>query len=40
LIEGTVVGGLVNVASFYPSQIPDPKASTKERGEKNVLSYI
>jgi hypothetical protein len=32
---------------FYPSQIPDlgsripdPKTSTKERGEKNLLSYL
>jgi hypothetical protein len=23
---------------FYPSQIPDPKTATKERGEKNLLS--
>ena len=25
---------------FYPSRIPDPKTATKERGEKNLLSYI
>jgi hypothetical protein len=22
---------------FYPSQIPDPKTATKDRGEKNVV---
>jgi hypothetical protein len=25
---------------FYPSRIPDPETSTKERGEKNLLSYL
>jgi hypothetical protein len=25
---------------FYPSRILDPKTATKERGEKNVLSYL
>jgi hypothetical protein len=25
---------------FYPSRIPDPKTATKERGEKNLLSYL
>jgi hypothetical protein len=25
---------------FYPSRIPDPKTATKERGEKNLLSFI
>ncbi len=25
---------------FSPSRIPDPKTSTKERGEKNLLSYL
>ncbi len=25
---------------FYPSQIPDPKTATKERGEKNLLSHL
>ncbi len=25
---------------FYPSRIPDPKTATKERGEKNLLSYF
>jgi hypothetical protein len=24
---------------FYPSRIPDPKNSTKERGEKNLYSH-
>jgi hypothetical protein len=25
---------------FYPSRIPDPKTATKERGEKNLMSYV
>jgi hypothetical protein len=25
---------------FYPSWIPDPKTASKERGEKNLLSYL
>jgi hypothetical protein len=25
---------------FYPSRIPDPKTATKERSEKNMLSYL
>jgi hypothetical protein len=25
---------------FYPSRISDPKTATKERGEKNLLSYL
>jgi hypothetical protein len=25
---------------FYPSRIPDPKTAKKERGEKNMLSYL
>jgi len=25
---------------FYPSQIPDPKTATKERGEKNNFCLI
>jgi hypothetical protein len=25
---------------FYPSRIPDPKTARKERGEKNLLSYL
>ena len=25
---------------FYPSRIPDSKTATKERGEKNLLSYL
>ncbi len=25
---------------FHPSRIPDPKTTTKKRGEKNLLSYL
>jgi hypothetical protein len=25
---------------FYPSRIPDPKTATKERGKKNLMSYL
>jgi hypothetical protein len=27
-------------SDFYLSRIPDPKTATKERGEKNELSYF
>jgi hypothetical protein len=33
-------GCLSRILIFPPSRIPDPKTSTKERGEKNLLSYL
>jgi hypothetical protein len=31
-----IAGGSVADPDFYPSRIPDPKTTTKERGEKKL----
>jgi hypothetical protein len=37
---GLVSSSVADPGCFHPSRISDPKTATKERGEKNLMSYL